>query len=298
MVLLSNIALFVEVARAKGFRRAAETLGMPNSTVSRRIADLEKMVGVRLFHRTTRKVELTEAGRAIFHRCEGLVAKAQVANEALQEVAERPSGVLRVSMPVDLAITYLVAPLQTFAERYPLIAFEIDLTARRVDLLADGFDLAIRISEPPATPSTLIAQRLGLLQRQLYASPSNLKHALPLQQPSDLAQHSCLMLASARQGNWTLHAPGQRVEVPVSGRCAMSSLGLCRELARLGLGIAPLGAQDTRKELRTGALQRVLPGWAFAPLAVQAITESRLLPLRVRLFVEFMAAALDALDAE
>ncbi|KQY82426.1 LysR family transcriptional regulator [Pelomonas sp. Root1444] len=292
MASLGDIELFVEVARAKGFRRAADLLDMPNSTLSRRITELERQVGVRLFHRTTRKVELTEAGSAYFRRCEGLVAEARVAHEALLDVAERPSGVLRVSMPVDLAITYLAAPLRVFAERYPLIDFELDLTARRVDLVADGFDLAIRLGEPPATPSSLIARRLGAVKRQLYASPHYLKAAPPLEQPRDLARHSCIMLVSARQAGWTLHGQGQQLTVPVSGRYAMNSLGMCRAFARLGLGIAVMGPEDTEAERHAGELVRVLPDWALAPLAVHAITESRLLPSRVRLFVDFLAETL------
>ncbi|MCW7541844.1 LysR family transcriptional regulator [Aquabacterium sp. A7-Y] len=286
--------LFVEVARAKGFRRAADALGMPNSTVSRRVAELEKAVGVRLFHRTTRRVELTEAGKVYFQRCEGLVAEARVAHEALLEHAAQPGGVLRVSMPVDLAITYLAAPLRAFAERYPLIHFELDLSARRVDLVADGFDLAIRLGDPPSTPSTLIARQLGSLSRHLYASPRYLRHAPPLQHPRDLAGHDCLMLGNSGPSAWTLRSRHQTLTVPVSGRFSMNSLGLCRRLARLGLGIAPMGVADTREERRSGELQRVLPEWEFQPLIVHAVTESRLLPSRVRLFVEFMAAALAA----
>ena len=292
MALLGNIELFVEVARAKGFRRAADQLGMPNSTLSRRVAELEKQVGVRLFHRTTRKVELTEAGRAYFRRCEGLVAEARAAHEQLQEVAERPSGTLRVSMPADLAITLLAAPLREFAERYPRIDFELDLSSRRVDLVADGFDLALRLGEPPATPSTLVARRLGQTTRELYASPAYLRHAPALQQPADLAQHTCRLRLGGSPQQWALPAGRERATVGVTGRYVMNSLGLCRALARLGLGVAALGEAYVHDELRAGELQRVLPGWALPPLPVYAVTESRLLPSRVRLFVDFIAAAL------
>lgn len=294
MELLGNIELFVEVARARGFRRAAEQLGMPNSTVSRRIAELEQRVGVRLFHRTTRKVELTEAGRAYFRRCEGLVAEARAAHEALQEVAERPGGTLRVSLPADLAITLLAAPLREFGERYPQIDFELDLSSRRVDLVADGFDLAIRLGEPPATPSTLVARRLGRITRELHASPAYLRHAPPLEQPADLARHACLLMLGSSPQPWTLQRGDETQGVTVSGRHVMNSLGLCRALAGLGLGVAPLGEAFVREEVRRGELQRVLPGWALPPLPVYAVTESRLLPSRVRLFADFIAATLGA----
>lgn len=290
MTLLSNMELFVEVAKAKGFRRAADILGMPNSTLSRRIADLEKLVGVRLLHRSTRKVELTEAGQAYFRRCEGIVAEARIAHESLLELAERPSGVIRVSMPVDLAIFYLAPAIRDFGDRYPLIDFEIDLTPRRVDLVTDGFDCAIRMGEPPPTPSTLIARPIGLLPRCLYASPTYLRTAPALQHPRDLAQHQCLMQAPARQHNpWTLTSGKQTVSIQVSGRYTVNSVGMCKAMARLGMGVAVSAGAQTRDDLEAGQLQRVLPDWSFAPVPVYAIIESRLIPSRVRLFIEFIS---------
>src|SRR5215469_12467554 len=137
------MALFVEVVKAKGFRSAADATGMPNSTLSRRISLLEKAIGLRLLHRTTRKVELTEAGQLYYERCRRIVDEARLAHEQLGEMLAQPSGVLRASLPVDFAVTYLAPLIVEFARTYPGITFEFDLTPRRVDLVSEPFDVAI-----------------------------------------------------------------------------------------------------------------------------------------------------------
>lgn len=293
MTMLASMELFVAVANAKGFRRAAEQLDMPNSTLSRRISDLEKEIGVRLFHRSTRKVELTEAGQAYFRRCEGIVAEARIAHESLMELAERPAGLLRVSMPVDLAISYLAPAIQRFGELYPQIDFEMDLTPRRVDLVTDGFDCAIRIGTPPPTPSTLIARQIGLLPRYLYASPDYLRGAPVLEHPSDLAHHQCVIqAASGKQSRWTLTSGTKTFTVDVSGRYCANNVSMCRTLAALGLGVALSAGPDLHGDALRGTLVRVLPEWDVSPAPVYAIIESRLIPSRVRLFIDFMQASL------
>ncbi|MEO6918746.1 MAG: LysR substrate-binding domain-containing protein [Collimonas sp.] len=295
MELLANMELFVAVAKAKGFRRAAEILEMPNSTLSRRIADLERLVGVRLFHRTTRKVELTEAGQAYFRRCEGIVAEAHIAHEALLERAEQPSGVLRVSMPVDLAIYYLAPALKEFGERYPLIDFELDLTPRRIDLVADGFDCAIRMGEPVSMPASLIAKPIGLLPRHLCASATYLAGAPPLRHPRDLAEHQCLLIQAPlrQQAQWTLISETETITVAAKGRYAMNNVGLSRMMAILGMGVAVSAGRETPEDIAAG-LQCVLPGWRFAPIPVYAVIESRLIPSRVRLFINHINESLAA----
>lgn len=142
---LRDMSLFVEIARAKSFRRAAEALGMPSSTLSRRIHLLERAIGLRLLHRTTRRIELTEAGQIYFERSRRIVDEARLAHEALGEMIEKPGGVLRVSLPVDFGAVFLAPYLAEFCRRYPAINFEFDLTPRRVDLVAEPFDVAIRM---------------------------------------------------------------------------------------------------------------------------------------------------------
>ncbi|MGF6239816.1 DNA-binding transcriptional LysR family regulator [Paraburkholderia sp. GAS38] len=295
MELLSYMRLFVEVARTRSFRRAAEALDMPNSTLSRHIAELEKTIGLRLLHRSTRKVELTEAGDVYFKRCQSIVEEARIAHESLLDVVERPSGTLRVSMPADLATGYLAPILADFATTYPLIAFEFDLTPRRIDLQADPFDLALRIGPPPTAPSMLVARQIALLPRYLYAAPSYLKKAPPLTVPDDLRHHvMCIAQGTLRQGDVvrTLYRGDESVEVTTPTRFAMNSVGLTRSLAAHGVGIAAMDTELARDDVDLGRLVRVLPEWSLSPVQVHAITETRLLPARTRLFIEFLKAHL------
>lgn len=294
MEVLNYMRLFVEVARVKSFRRAAEALNMPNSTLSRNIAELEKVIGLRLFNRSTRKVELTEAGEAYFKRCQSIVEEARIAHEALLDVAERPTGTLRVSMPVDLATNYLGPIITDFSKKYPLINFEFDLTPRTIDLQSDPFDLAIRIGPPPAAPSTLVAREIAVLPRYLFAAPSYLKNAGPLTHPDDLARHVVCVAQGAKSIGVLkgIRRGDDVVDAQFQPRFVMNSIGLCRTLGRLGVGVAVLDAGIAREDVASGHLRRVLPEWQLAPVQVHAITESRLLPARTRLFIEFLKAGL------
>ena len=145
MEFLNDMALFVEVCKVMSFRKAADNLNMPSSTLSRRISHLEKEIGLRLLHRTTRKVELTEAGQVYFERCKRIVSEALLAHEQLGEMLSKPSGLLRISLPVDFGAMILAPLLTEFAELYPGINFEIDLTSKLVDLVAQNIDVAIRM---------------------------------------------------------------------------------------------------------------------------------------------------------
>jgi len=293
--LLSYMRVFVEVARTKSFRGAAEALDMPNSTLSRHISELEKKIGLQLLHRSTRKVELTAAGEVYFKRCQSIVEEARIAHESLLDVVERPSGTLRVSMPVDLATGHLAPILREFAKAYPLISFEFDVTPRRVDLQSDPFDLAIRIGPPPTTPSTLVARQIALLPRYLYASPDYLKAAASLTHPDDLTKHVlCIGQGATNQEEvWrTFHRGEERVNVMIASRFRMNSVGLSRALAVSGVGIAVLDTDLAREDVASGRLRRVLPKWSLAPVPVHAITDTRLLPARTRLFIDFIKARL------
>ena len=295
MELLSYMHLFVEVARTKSFRRAADALDMPNSTVSRHIAELEKAIGLRLLNRSTRKVELTEAGEVYFKRCQSIVEEARIAHESLLDVAERPTGTLRVSMPADLATGYLAPIIADFAKTYPLIAFEFDLSPRPIDLQAEPFDLAIRIGPPPTAPSTLVARPIAMLARYLYASPAYLRNAAPLTHPDDLDRHAvCIVEGAARLGRVarTFYRGDESIDVMIGTRFAMNSVALSRALALQGVGLAVLDNVLALDDVTSGRLVRVLPDWSLAPLPVHAVTETRLLPARARLFIDFLKAGL------
>jgi DNA-binding transcriptional LysR family regulator len=286
MELLNDMAVFVEVVKARSFRRAAETIGMPNSTLSRRISGLEKAIGLRLLHRTTRRIELTEAGQLYFERCKRIVEEARLAHEQLGEMLAQPGGVLRVSLPVDFATTFLAPQMAEFSRRYPGISFELDLTPRRVDLVAEPFDVAIRMGELP--DSHLIARQLARLPRYLYASPRYLEQSGEPSRPADLARHECLRMRTTEAGVWTLHGAVETIEITVGGRFLLNSIGMIRRLATLDLGVAVLAEEIVAEDLAAGRLRRVLPQWQATPIPVHAITETRLLPAKTQRFIEFL----------
>lgn len=292
---LKDMALFVEVVRARSFRGAAEAIGIPNSTLSRRISGLEKSIGLRLLHRTTRRIELTEAGQIYFERCRRIVEEARLAHEQLGEMVAQPSGLLRVSLPVDFATIFVAPQMGEFCRRYPGISFEFDLTPRRVDLVTEPFDVAIRMGEQQ--DSSLIARKLAQLPRHLYASPRYLKSFGEPKRPDDLAQHECLLFRGL-VSTWTLHKAAKSVEAQVGGRFRINSVGMMQRLAGLGMGIAILAEDIVGEDLAKGRLRRVLTDWQAEPISVYAVTETRLLPAKTQRFIEFLRERLAAKDSK
>ncbi|AIR71133.1 LysR family transcriptional regulator [Dickeya fangzhongdai] len=286
MALLNDMALFVDVVKAMSFRRASEATGVPTSTLSRRISTLEKQIGLRLLHRTTRRIELTESGQIYYERCRRIVEEAQLAHEQLGEILAQPSGVLRASLPVDFAITYMAPLMVEFAAQYPGITFEFDLTPRRVDLVAEPFDVAIRIGEQK--DSNLIARQLASLPAYLYASPRYLAASGEPSHPYELGRHECL--GFPKSGLWNLNHPAtaENAEVAVSGRFVLNNVGMIRRLAVFGQGIVLLPEEVVAEDVAMGQLQRILPQWQGAPVSVYALTETRLLPAKTQRFIEFL----------
>lgn len=286
---LNDMALFVEVVKARSFRGAAEAIGVPNSTLSRRISGLEKAIGLRLLHRTTRRIELTEAGQIYFERCRRIVEEARLAHEQLGEMVAQPSGLLRVSLPVDFATIFVAPHMADFCRRYPGISFEFDLTPRRVDLVTEPFDVAVRMGEQP--DSNLIARKLAELPRHLYASPRYLKAFGEPKRPEDLTQHDCLLFRGSAS-TWTLYRRARAIEAAVGGRFRLNSVGMMQRLAGLGIGIAILAEDIVGEDLAKGRLRRVLTDWQAEPISVYAVTETRLLPAKTQRFIEFLSERL------
>lgn len=278
------MALFVEVVKAKSFRAASDVTGVPNSTVSRRIAMLEKSIGLRLLHRTTRRIELTEAGQIYYERCRRIVEEARLAHDQLGEMRTQPSGILRASLPVDFATIYMAPLVVEFAQKYPGISFDFDLTPRRVDLVTEPFDVAIRIGEQP--DSTLIARQLAQLTPHLYASYEYLAKAGEPLELADLQHHECM--GYTKSGPWKLQNDKAHVEVDVGRRFIVNSVGMYRSLAVLGQGIALLADGIVADDVAEGRLKKVLPNWHGNPIPVYALTETRLLPAKTLRFIEFL----------
>lgn len=288
MELLNDMALFVDVVKAMSFSGAAQANGVPNATLSRRITMLEKSIGLRLLHRTTRKLELTEAGQLYYERCWRIVKEARIAHEELGQMLAQPTGVLRASLPVDFATVYLAPLITEFADLYPNITFDFDLTPRRVDLVTEPFDVAIRIGEQP--DSSLVSRHLATLTSGLYASPGYLTSAGKPAHPHELAKHQCL--GFPKSGPWMLHRGGEVAQVSVSGRFTMNSVGMFRSLAKRDRGLVLLPTEVVAEDVAEGQLVAVLPDWRSAPVSVYAMTETRLLPAKTQRFIDFLQARL------
>ena len=288
---LHDMTLFVEVARTGSFSRASASLGVPGATLSRRIAAMERRFAVRLFDRTTRRVELTEAGRRHFERCGPLVDEARLAQEALRETAERPGGHLRISAPVDFGVKTIGPLLPEFAREYPAVTFELDVSPHHSDLIGEHVDVAIRLGVIKG--DQLVVRRIGAVEQVLFAAPSYLDRRGCPQQPTELAEHDCITLANPqREARWRLLRETEAIDVTVRGRFGVNNPGLMGVLAERGMGIAVLAHNLAREGVIAGSLVPVLPEWALAPLPVHAVMSSRLQPAGVRAFVEFLATRL------
>ncbi|MEY3068971.1 MAG: hypothetical protein RLZZ456_670 [Pseudomonadota bacterium] len=281
---LNDIALFVAVVKAKSFRKAADMLDMPTSTLSRRVSHLEKSIGIRLLHRTTRQIELTELGRTYFERCQGIIAQAQSAHEELSHAAESPSGLLRLSMVEEFAADYIIPYLPEFRRLHPGIRFEFDINPRRANLISDSVDIAFRMGH--VSDSGLIARKLAVFKVGLYASPGYLKKAPKLKTPADLAAHSCLQLAAL---DFQLIKSSQRTVHKIkSPAYASNSMSLLKNIALRDAGIAIISVPMAEEAVRRGELVRVLSDWCPPEVPVYALTETRLLPAKTRTFLDYL----------
>jgi DNA-binding transcriptional LysR family regulator len=289
----NDLLLFARVADAGSFSRAAEQLQLPKSTVSRRIAALESQLGERLLLRTTRKLMVTDFGHSVLEHAHQVVAEVEAATLLAQNRQIEPSGRLRVSMPGDFATHVMSTLLAAFTARFPAIALEIDLSPRRVDLIGENFDVAIRMGDLPDDAS-LAARRLAVISASLYASPTYLKRRGVPAEPEALMEHDALRLLS-RSGEplaWELARGEERWTGIPPGRATANSPELLTRLARAGAGITIVGDHFADPYVTNGELVCVLADWNLPPTSAWAVFPGRrLMPARTRVF-------LDALQAE
>ena len=285
---LQDLVLFVEVARTRSFRQSAENLGLSAATLSRRIQTLEGHAGVRLFNRTTRRVELTALGTRFLERCGHFVDEAKLARSSLASEAQLPTGHLRVSMPVDLGKSIVGPMLPAFAKRYPGITFSLDLSSGLRDLLGGEADVALRLSD--SEDQSLVTRRIGWLAQAIYASPTYLEVNGAPNAPGDLAAHDCIFIGGIKRvAEWTLWRDGSSCKVPINGRFSVNNHGLICALAESGMGIAMLEPGLCREPISAGRLVPVLADWEPAKLPVFVVTTSRQQNATVRVFIEFIA---------
>jgi DNA-binding transcriptional LysR family regulator len=287
---LNDVATFVRVADGGGFTAAANTLGVPKSTVSRSLARLERVLGVRLVHRTTRALALTEAGRAYYDRVRDAVTGVAEATADVVDLGKEPRGSIRVTAPVDVGQALLADVVARFVERYPQVRFELTLTSRVVDLVAEGFDVALRASL--MRDSSLVARRLGSTTMGLYASPAYLKRRGVPKTPGDLASHERLRFRASR-GPVVLETDTQKERVVMEGGIEADDLLFIRRLieAGAGIGLLPLFLARRGEKGERDGLTRVLPAWTLRGPSLSLVAPSaRHEPRRVKLFREFLLA--------
>jgi DNA-binding transcriptional LysR family regulator len=286
MLDLTALAVFVAVAERGSFVGASRALGLPTSTVSRHVADLERSLGVRLLHRTTRRVGLTDEGRALLESSVGPLADLEQAAAAIHERGTVPRGRLRVTASALFATEALATWIPGFLAAHPEVEIELDATDRTVDLVAEGYDLAFRVG--PLADSSLIARHLGSVGYLTAASPAYLeRHGEPAT-PHELKGHCCILVRlTAASVVWEYDSPAGRVGAEVSGPVSVNSIPVARRLAVDGVGICHLPAMALTGDVAAGRLLPILGAWQARPRELYAVyPTSRHLAPKVRTFLD------------
>src|SRR6266550_2201038 len=259
---LNRVAVFVRVVETSSFTAAARTLGLRKSSVSRGVSRLEDELGVRLLDRTTRKLTLTDAGRAYFDRVREGLSFVNDATADVQEMGQEPQGTVRITAVPVFAENFLAEILARFVRRYPKIKIELVLTSRSIDLIEAGIDIAVRAGL--LKDSSLVAKKLVTTDLQLFASPSYLRRRGTPKTVRDLASHDCLLYRpEAGKSLWRLNGPNGDDSVEVTGPLAADDLSFLERAAVAGAGIAMLPVLNIRPKLDQGRLVRVLPTHAM-----------------------------------
>jgi DNA-binding transcriptional LysR family regulator len=290
---LNDIVVFTKVVETRSFTGAADVLGLPKSTVSRKLAQLEERLGVRLVQRTTRKLALTEIGEAYYERCSRIVADVASAEQLVTDMQATPRGRLRVTAAVDFSSRFLGTIVADFLAQHQDINVELEATDRVVDLIDEGFDVAVRFGQMPE--STLIARRLCTVSLVLCAAPSYLaRHGTPAQ-VEELDEHDHVLFTPiSRNQTWTITNGEASYEFGRPARLASNNLGSIVEATRAGAGVALVSEAMVTDALTSGALVRLLPAWTTPPLEVHAVYPARQnLPPRLTLFLDHLAKALN-----
>lgn len=281
---LNLLPVFVAVAEAGSMSQAARTLGWPKSSVSRGVAALEATLGVRLLHRSTRKVSLTTAGAAFYERARPLLASLREATGTLPEQEEEPSGELRVTASVDMGLTLLPGLIARFGARYPRVQVDVRLSNRVVDVIGEGFDVALRIAQK-LTDSSLVVQRLSTLDLQLFAAPSYVARRGQPRAPADAAAHDWVAWRGVK-------VPAPLVASP-RPRAVVDDVMLAHRMIREGVGIGVLPTFLAQPDVTAGELVRLLPRWSQQGGALFFVhPHAGQVPRKVSAFREFTRAYL------
>lgn len=289
---LNDFAWFVRVVDHGGFAAAGRALDIPKSKLSRRIAQLEEQLGVRLIHRTTRQFTVTEVGQTFYQHCKAMLIEAEAAQEAIAVLQAEPRGSVRLTCPVTLLHVHVGPMLARFMMRYPGIQIQLEATNRRVDLVAEGVDVAIRVRPRPFDDSDLVMRVLADRGHCLVASPSLVATFGKPRSPDELSRWPGLSMAAGKHVHkWSLGGPeGAKAEVHFTPRLITGDMLALREAAVAGVGVVQLPILMAREQLAKGTLVRVLDDWEPKREVIHAVFPSRrgLLPA-VRALVDFLS---------
>jgi DNA-binding transcriptional LysR family regulator len=294
---MTSISTFVKIAEAGGFSAAARKLGVSPSTVTMQIQELEDRLGVRLLNRTTRKVSLTEIGRAYFERCMHILADMDEADNAVQVMHSKPSGTFHLN--VSISIPYFLAPvIAEFTSLYPDVKLSLKMSDRMVDLVEEGIDLAI--TTMPVPNSNLVMRRVGSFQLLVCGSPDYFaRHGVP-REPNDLANHNCMKYTfSSWGGEWHFKSPDGVRAIPVNGNLEANSVNALRLAASLGQGLILMPDFLVRRDIKSGKLIPVLTEFSCPGMPINAVYPHRKhLSTNVRSFLELVAKHVNEADQE
>ncbi|MEN9221710.1 MAG: LysR family transcriptional regulator [Thermostichus sp. BF3_bins_97] len=287
---LNEIAIFVRVVQTGSFIGASRQLGIPKSTISRRVAQLEGRLGARLLQRTTRKLNLTEVGRMYFQRCEGILMDVEEANQQVMHMQAQPTGTLRLSASLLFGSTVLKRWLVPFLQAHPHLKAEILLTNQYLDLVSEGIDLAFRAG--PLEDSSLIHHPLGRIPYWVCASPTYLQERQSPQHPRDLLQHHCLVVHfSGAATEWLFQKGSTQERVAVEGRLGCNDFLFAHQMALESFGVAYLPSILIGEDVQAGRLVRLLPDWHLQERPMYWVYPSaRHLSPKVTAFLDWIAA--------
>ncbi|MBB4818931.1 MULTISPECIES: LysR substrate-binding domain-containing protein [Pseudomonas] len=293
---LNDLFYFAKVVEHGGFAAAGRLLGIPKSRLSRRIAELETRLGARLLQRTTRKLALTDVGERYLRHCQAMLLEAEQADEAVASLTSEPRGRIRVSCPTEVARMRLRHVFPSFLQRYPQVQLEVMLSNRRIDLVNEGVDVALRVREQDDEDPSLICRQLSPARAMLVCAPSLLE-GVTLNGPDDLQQLPALgALETDRRLHYLLRdSRGNRRDIVLEARLSIEDFEIRKLAALQGLGMTMLPQMNCQQELEAGTLVRLLPGWELPGGNLQAVYTHRrgMLPA-VRAWIEHLAEACQA----
>ena len=287
---LDDLYYYAMVVKHGGFAAAGRELGVPKSRLSRHVNRLEERLGVRLLQRSTRRFVVTDTGENLYRHCQAMLAEAESAFEVVEQAQSEPRGLLRVACPIALASTQLAPLIPRFLRRYPKVRLDLHVDNRRIDVLAERFDAALRVRTEPSGEDGLVMRRFAELCELLVASPDYLEQTGQPAHPDDLRRLSTLRFAPGETQHWTLNGPnGQQVDIEHAPRLLSHNFPVLRQAALDDLGIALLPASVIEADLASGRLVHVLPDWRLPQGVLHVVFPSRrgLLPA-VRAFIDFL----------